>query len=364
MTFSLNRSQLAKELALLQSAAEPKGTIPVLGFIRFAIADGKAQLTASDMALTLAVEMEAAGEYRGCIPMKQLSALVKLLDEDEVKFTQKPNGRIEVKAGTSKHLLVTLPFEDFPEAETAQGATISIEAAQLLSMLNHTAFCAGQEGEGKGYIFECVSLETKEKELTLAATNSRQFGAVACGIDSDAELAALLPTRCIDGLIKLCDGEGVVVITADDNHAQFQHSNRTLTTRLVFGKFPNWRLAMPEALQHEVVIDPVKLALSLKRACVTTRESKMIRHPLNLTFTKSQLSITSSSEDGESADTLPIECASLNGSELEIRVNGEHLLSFIAHTEGKVRCQFSDARLLQLGLDGYLNYRYITMALR
>lgn len=364
MTFTLNRTQLAKELALLQSAAEAKGTIPILSFIRFDIGDGKAQLMASDQVITLAVEIEAAGEWQGCVPMRQLVTLVKLLDEDQIKFTPKTNGRIEVKASTSKHLLVTFPFDDFPEAETAEGATISVDAIRFLSMLNHTAFCAGKEGEGKGYIFECVNLEVKERELTLAATNSRQFGAVSCAVETDAEFVALLPTRCIEGLMKLCEGEGAVTITADDNHARFQHDSRTLTTRLVVGKFPNWRLVMPKTLQHEVVIDPERLSLSLKRACVTTRESKMIRHPLNLIFTKDQLAITSSSEDGESSDTLSIECASLNGNEMLVRVNGEHLLNFIAHTEGKVKCQFNDARLLQLGIESEPNYRYITMALR
>lgn len=366
-TFTIPRAALAKELSLLQSVAETKGTIPVLSFALFEVANNRARITASDMAITMTTEIECDGsDYRGCIPLKQLTALVRLFgDEEAIQFTVKANSRIEVRWGKSKHLLVTLPADEFPSSEIPTGAEVSIDAVQLLSMLERTAFCAGQPGEGLQFAFECISLEVAGKELTLAATNSRQFGATTCAIDSEAEFTALVPIRSVPALVKLCEGEGAVTITADDNHALFQCGTRALTTRLVAGIFPNWRLAMPVSLDHQLTIDPERLALSLKRACVTTREAKMIRMPLSLSFTQSLLQITSSSEDGESSDEVAINCATLNGDALPIRVNAENILNFVSHTEGQVRVQFSnEARLLQLGIEGDESYRYITMALR
>lgn len=363
--FTINRSQLAKELALLQSAAEPKGTIPILSFIKFEVADGHAQLTASDQAITLSVEIEAAGEWQGCIPMKQLVNLVRLFTEDEIKFTPKPNSRIEVKGATSKHLLVTLPVDDFPDPEAASGETITIPASQLLQALTRVAFCAGQANEGLQYVFECVVMEVVNRMLAITATNSKQLGTVSMAVDSDAQVNALVPLRAVEGLIKLCDGEGNIEFLADENHAQFKRGSQTLVTRLVVGNFPNWRLVVPDSHNYRTLLDPERLALAIKRACVTTRETKMIRHPLNLAFSKDQLSIASSSEDGESSDELPIDCAALNGDDLAIRINGEHVLKFLGNAEAKVNCQFSDdKRMLQFGLEGDASYLYITMALR
>lgn len=364
--FKVNREALARELAVLQFASERKGTIPILAFTLIQVTDGIAKLTATDTEITIATQVEAEGDpYSGCIPIKQLSSLVKLLDGETVQFTEKSNQRIEIKAGTSKHLLATFPADQFPEVENIDGEAVSIPASSLATMLRRVAFCAGKEGEGLQYVFQCLCFEIANKTLTVVATNSKQLGAMSIPITSEIIISALIPSRSVSALEKLCTVEGDVLFTASLNRAQFECNGRILATQLTVGAFPAWRMVVPELLEHQTIIDSDGLLASIKRACVTTREAKLIRHPLALSFSKKELLVTSQSEEGESTDTVPIDCTSLNGSDIAIRVNGEHFINFIARTEGQVTCAFSDdKRLIQLGIEGDDSYKYITMALR
>lgn len=364
--FQINRKLLAAELAIIQEAAEAKSLIPVLSFLLINVIDGTAHLTATDQVVAISTEVAVTGDnYSGCLPLKSLAALVRLFgDEEDVTFTPKANSRIEVKWGASKHLLPTLAADEFPDTELVSGESVTLPAATLATMLSRTAICMGTPGQGLQYVFECISFELAGKELTLAATNSRSFGAMAMAVDSDATLNALVPSTAVSAIEKLC-GEGNVTVTVDSNHARFQCGSRTLTVRLVVGQFPNWRLVVPDAHDHHTSLDPEKLAASVKRACVTTREAKMIRYPLTLQFSRESLQITTQSDNGESIDSLPIACESLNGNELSIRCNGEHLLNFISCTTGKIDCLFSDdKRMIQLGVEGDATYKYITMALK
>jgi DNA polymerase-3 subunit beta len=366
MMFTINRELLTAELAVLQAAAERKTTVPILAFVLVRVSDGLAQLTATDYDVTITTQVEAKGDpYSGCIPIKQLSSLAKLFDSETIQFTEKPNQRIEIKAGTSKHLLATFPAKDFPEVESVEGQTVTVQSDVLAQMLKRTAFCAGQEGEGQGFTFQCVNFEAENKMLTLVATNSKQLGTMSAAIDSNAEFKALIPVRAINALERLCETVGTIEFTASPNSARFQNGDRTLVARLVVGNFPKWKLVLPQSLEHQTTIDPDKLSASVKRVCVTTREAKLIRHPLTLMFSKKKLEITSQSEEGESTDTVPVDCKSLNGTDFDIRVNGEHFINFIARTEGQVSCAFGeDKRLIQLGVEGDDSYKYITMALR
>lgn len=364
--FTVNRESLADELAVIQSVAERKTTIPVLAFVLFQVSDGTAKLTATDIDVSITTQVEAVGDsYSGCIPIKQLSSLVKLLDGESIQFNEKPNQRIEIKAGSSKHVLATLPADQFPAVETATGDAVQVPAGVLGAMLRRTSFCAGQEGDGKQWVFQCVHFEVENRTLTMVATNSRQLGAAESPIDSDAKFSAMVPVKAVGTLEKLCAGSGDISFIADANRATFQSGVRTLSVRLMEGQFPAWRSILPDSLKHQTVVSPGALVASVKRACVTTREASMIRHPIALSFSKKQLQITSQSEEGESTDTIPINCESLNGSSVDVRANGEQIVNFIARTEGQITCAFNDeARLIQFGIEGDASYKYITMALR
>lgn len=364
MTFVINRKQLADELALLQVVAERKSTIPVLSTVRTIIADGMAQLTATDLDMSLSTQVPAAGEsWSGCVPSKQLYELTRLLQGEQVEFEPKDNERIQVKSGRSKHLLPTLPINQFPQLEQSQPemrqmATISGE--KLRTAIERAVACTSIKGAQMW--MHGVAFRSLNDGLYIAASNNPQTA--VSQISASLNMDLMIHAQAATALAKLL-ADGEVSLGANNNQLICVQGGRTFIARLLDAKFPDWRPLIPASFQHTVTLDPEPARQVFKLASVTAKEMALIPIPLRLTIAKDELTVeTAESERGHSSETLAIDCATLNGGKLTRGVNGQHFISFLSGEAKAVMSFNDDLRLIQLSYEGEPEYRYITMTLK
>lgn len=363
MTFIINRKQLADELALLQVVAERKSTIPVLSTVRMVVADGMVQLTATDLDMSLSTQVPAAGEsWAGCVPSKQLYELTRLFNGDTVEFSPNPQGneRLQVKWGKSKHLLPTLPVNQFPQLEQPQPKMVTISGAILRTAIERAIACTSIKGSQAW--MHGVAFRSHDGYLHIVASNNPQTAVSA--IASPLTLDLLLHVNAATALVKLLS-DGDVSMGANDNQFILTQGNRTFVSRLLDAKFPDWRPLIPASFQHTVTLDPEPSRQAFRLASVTAREMALIPIPLRLTIAKDELIVeTAESERGHSSETLVITCPTLNGERLTRGVNGQHFIGFL-DAEAKTVMSFNDdLRLIQLSYEGEPDYRYITMTLK
>lgn len=361
MTFTVNRKALADELALLQTVAERKGTIPILSTVKVEVANGLCRLVATDMEMSLSTELPAAGEaWAGCIPSKQLYELTRLFSGETIEFTPKEHERIQIKWGRSKHLLPVFPIADFPVIEQPNTTIATIAGLTLRSAIERAARCVSPDAVE--FWMQGVALRSYGDTLYIVASNSRQTAVSEIGLPLAIDV--LIPIRAAAALVKLI-GDGEITFGASANHAVFQQDKRIFNTRLLDAKFPDWRPLLPPAYDHRVVLDPEPTRQAFRLASVTARETALIPIPLRLTIKQQEMLIeTVESERGHSAEVVAIDCPTLNGHELTKGVNGQHFIGFLDSDAKAVMSFNNDLRLIQLSPEGEPGYRYITMALK
>ncbi len=361
MSFVINRKALEVELAALQAVAEKKSTIAALSTVRMIVADGMAQLTATDLDMSLSTQVPAAGEsWSGCVPSKQLYELTRLLQGEQVEFEPKDNERIQVKAGRSKHLLPTLPINQFPQLEQPQPEMVTIGGAMLRTAVERAIACTSTKGAQAW--MHGVAFRSYDSQLYIVASNNPQTAVSA--IASPLIIDLLLHVNAATALTKLL-ADGDVTIGANANQMIVTQAGRTFVSRLLDAKFPDWRPLIPATFQHTVTLDPESARQVFRLASVTAKEMALIPIPLRLTIAKDELTVeTAESERGHSSETLAINCATLNGEKLTRGVNGQHFISFLDSDTKTVMSFNNDLRLIQLSYEGEPDYRYITMTLR
>lgn len=362
--FTVNRQSLADELVLLQTAAERKTTMPELSTILFEVGEGNAKLTASDLNVTITTEIEAEGKsWSGCIPMKAIHSLIELFNSDIVEFAEK-GGRIEVKSGNSKHALPLMSADQYPVIDPVKVDTVTIDASKFAEMLSLTSFAASTERDGRSSM-EGIRIEINDGALCAVATNGKDLAWAKTSVKDDSTLAVVLPLRSLPAMLRLCANGGNLQFGANENRVFARSGKRVLTSSLMSLGYPNWQLVIPGVLKHRVEIDRSELLMGIKRATVSAREAKLVRYPMNFTFSKSGLMIEAVNEDGESFEPVKATCPTLNGSEMGIRVNAERFLTFLGKTEGAVICEFNDnSSQIQLTIADDPDYKYITMPLK
>lgn len=357
--FKVNRKALETELALLQTVAEKKGTMPILSTVLFSFDGEMLTLTGTDVDTTLVTTIPASGEeWSGCIPSRQLYDLSRLLYGDEINFVP-GDGRVTIKLGRSSHKLPSFSVSDFPLPKVPQVEFVALNGAKLSKAIERALRCV--TSDAKEHWMQGVSLRSHDGNLSVTATNSRHLASTA--IETALNVDLLLPVKAATALVKFLDGE--TEAGASENQVIFRQGAKTFTARLMDAKFPDWRPLVPGHFKHTLFLDPETSQQAFRLVSVTARETAMIALPFRLSVNSSEMEIqTEETERGKSSETITIDCPTLNGNTLSRGVNGQHFITFFDEDQKTVMSFNDDMRIIQLTYEGDPDYRYITMALK
>lgn len=331
MEFKVDREALVKELGIIRVAVEKKTTIPVLAFVLFDVSGGTLNITGTDCDVTIITSVEAKGDEGSfCVPAFQLFDLLRLLTENEVKFTLDKNERVKIECGRSRHSLPTLKADQFPAVDqTKEGEKISVPAETLRGMVK--AAMLAISADPNEHRPHCISLQffAKDGTLEINATTEKHFICTALAVPEKSSFDVLLPRRAAQVLIAFAES-GNIEAEVSEAHAVFTANGRTFIARLGIGKFVEWRVIVPDVDGHKARIPIDQLRLALRRATVTSEEAQLIRAPLSCEFSKTSLTIESrETKSGKSVEPLDADCPSMNGDTQTRGVHGTQLLDFL-----------------------------------
>lgn len=362
----INRESLARELLFLQKAFERKNTIPMLATVLCEFKDGALKLTATDLDLRLTSELSADGNESAslCLPGRDLTTIVSMFSSDDVAISPATaNGRWEIVSGRSRHVLPSWESKHFPDpVTTSDSTTYLINAQSFRLMLQRTAFAVDTQ-EGR-YNLQGVNLSTKDNRLRAVGTNGAQCAVAELPVDDLGELDFVLPSRSTDSAIDILDAEGDVELRISENIAQIMAGSRTLSSRLIEGKFPKWESFIPSTFPHSAQINPSSLKDAMRRALVTSQEFAFVRKPIKFVISKDEIMIQSREGDkGHSFEPVAISCPTMNGDTTAIGINAQNVLDFLNQAKGRsITMAFGEeGKPVLLTIDEDPNYRFLTV---
>ena len=138
-------------------------------------------------------------------------------------------------------------------------------------------------------------------------------------------MTTIVPTRAIQLIERALDNDDETVdVAARSNDLLMRTSKAVIYTRLVEGRYPNWRQVFPtreSAVQLDVTVGPIFSALR-QAAIVTDHESRGIR----FTFADGTLKLdASTAEIGESHIEMPI---AYDGDPITLTMDHRYLSDF------------------------------------
>lgn len=340
--FTVNRKALLNELALLQTVAESKTTMPVLSFVLFGLVGNVLTLTATNVDVSITTEIEAEGDsWGGCLPSAQLYALVKLLNEETITFTPK-DGPMQVKAGRSKHLIPVMSIDNFPQIESLNNENaVELNLPLLISMIEATAFTAlpiADHLKPADIKYTGLSLRKLDGRLEVMASCKGVTG-IAEAVSDVTDFAVLLPRQAASALRRL-EGE-TVTVRHSENLVQFVSGPRTITARQLMGQFPQWRQFVPE-FPWAVSVSTGELQAAIKRATVTMGVDNAVGYePMRATFSRESLLIeTRGGDKGKSEEFVNVQ-SNLNGDSLPIGFINGQVLDVLSKCGESVTCHLA-----------------------
>lgn len=345
MKFSLNRELLLKPLLLVSGAVERKSTLPILGNILFDVSGRSLTLTATDLELEMVSYTEIdnfADDGKITIPARKLLDICKSLPENSsLTFESEENG-IKISTGRSKYSLSTLPATDFPNIEEWKGdVEFKLLKSNLLKLIESTHF--SMANQDVRYYLNGMSIETEGHEIRSVATDGHRLA--ICKI-SDAALnlparQVIVPRKGILEIIRLLNPvDEDIQVYLGSNHIRIIDREFSFTSKLVDGRFPDYRRVLPRNGDKVLQADKDQLRQVLSRASILSNEKfKGVR----LNFSPTELKITANNPEQEQAEEV-IEI-DFPYEELEIGFNVSYVLDVLnAVKDSKVKFTLADAQ--------------------
>src|SRR5436189_1266015 len=327
-----SRDVLSRALGIVSRGVSTRTSVQILAGILLEAEDGKLQLAATDMELSLRTSLDAKVEADGSVvvPGRLLLDLARLLPESEVTLEHKlEEAVVEVRCGSATYRLHTYNAEDFPRLPDTEGVDLhDIDRERLLETVSRVSRAASRDESRP--VLTGVLVRFEPGKLGMAATDAYRLSVKETAVEAAGpELAAIVPARALTELARVAAEADKLTLGVHENQVGFGTGDAWLTTRRIDGQFPNYKQLVPEAFEHEVSIGREELLDVVRRVSVMAQRNS----PLRLRFGESELNVSAQTQDvGEAREALPV---AFNAEPLEIGFNAEFLRDGVESIAGE-----------------------------
>ncbi len=303
MNIKIERSKLLPTLSLVSSVVERRQTLPILANLFFHLENSRLTLVGTDLEVEISESIEGVEGTDGTftVSSRKLLDISKMLPES-AKISLKTDGEKAIMtSGKSRYTLKTLPAEDYPRIESGNWEErFKIKQLSLKGLLAKTSFAMAVQDVR--YYLNGVLFEIGKGRLRAIATDGHRLAQSEEEIDNSNNdvRQVIVPRKAITEIGRFLDGddESEILIEVSKNHLRLSRGETTLITKLIDGKFPEFKGVLETELNVLIEVDRSELIETLTRAAVlTTDRFKGVK----LRLEKGKMSVTANNPEQEEA---------------------------------------------------------------
>lgn len=234
--------------------------------------------------------------------------------------------RLLVRSGRSRFSLSTLPASDFPNLDDWQSEVeFTLPQATLKRLIESTQFSMAHQDVR--YYLNGMLFETENTELRTVATDGHRLA--VCAMDIGQSLpghSVIVPRKGVIELMRLLDGSGesLLQLQIGSNNLRAHVGDFIFTSKLVDGRFPDYRRVLPKNPTKTVIAGCDILKQAFSRAAILSNEKF---RGVRINLTNGQLKITANNPEQEEAEEIVD--VQYQGEEMEIGFNVSYLLDVL-----------------------------------
>lgn len=350
MKFSCATHDLLSGLQLVSRAISSQQALPILGNILFKAEGGTCTVSATDLELSIVTSFPATIESEGAItiPAKAILNFAQYNNDAEVTLETTEGTQLKCSSAKSKTALSGERAGDYPAIPTVENKTsFALDAASLLEALHLVTFTSARTSLRP--VLSGVYLRTEGEEFILVATDSYRLSEYKIKARAEGgDISCIIPVKVLDELKTILASkkpakrtpteedakEGTreeaipVHVTLGAQQIEITVGNTRLLSRLIEGKFPDYRQIIPKEAGTKTLIPTRELSVAAKRMHYFAKE---MNNSLTFSIRQSDVLVqTPQTQLGRDEATLSCETTGADG---KIALSSSYLLDFLAHID-------------------------------
>ncbi len=331
MKLTVTQENLSRALSTVSRVASSRASLPILSNVLLKTADNKLTIAATnlDIAVTEMIGAKVAQEGSITVPARLMQDFVGSLPSGNLELEVDDN-KLSLKADRFDSTINGVAADDFPVMPTIDGgSTIVLPSSEVKQTLHQVLFAASSD-EARP-VLTGVYLHGEDGQIFVAATDSYRLAEKKITKSAD-DMSLLLPAQSLQELLRaLKDDDSTVSITYDEQQARFSVSGVEIVTRLVDGKYPDYKKLLPSQFETTASLSKKSLNEITKVSSLFAREAAG-SITLSIDEEKKEVSIRSiASQIGENTATAEAE---VKGS-ATITMNSRYILDALQAFDGE-----------------------------
>lgn len=369
MKVNCNARKLTDAFMLAASVAPLRSPKEILRNVKLTATEGGIRLSATDCEVAIEVriteDIEVLQTGVVLLPVGKTSAILRE-NTDETITIETHDSKAIIRASRSKFQLLTESPDEFPMFDSHIGAAYHELPARALAMMLHRTVYATDDDSSR-YSLGGVNIEADQTTLIAVGTDGRRMAtcsapATSVGDHAIAEAKVIIPTRSCKLIERALNlrGDDLVRITASMNDVVVETDQCVIYSRIVEGRYPNWRQVLPSRKEYSTIqVFNGSFLAAVKQASIATSQDSQ---SIDLTFSEGEIRIESNTAEVGEASVTMIASTDLDGEPFTLKVDNRFLREFcgVLDLEASVQIEVSDpASPMLLSTDD--GYRYVVM---
>ena len=360
------RDTLLKSLTTVAGIVERRHTMPILANVLIQRQGNQLSFIATDneVQITTHAECGPGDDHATTVAARKLLDILRALpDGVEVDLTHRDN-KMTVTAGKSRFALQTLPAADFPTVAQpdAWSVTLTLPQKTLRHLLGMVHFSMAVQDIR--YYLNGMLLVFQPGEVTAVTTDGHRLSlySLAAELAPSEPTDIIVPRKTVLELMRLLDdSDEPVEIQVATNQVRFRFGQIEFLSKLVEGKFPDFRRVIPAPQTASIDLDREAWLRSLQRIAILTTDKL---NGVRLQLADGVLKLSAHNTEQEEA----VEEIELDGEhgELDLGFNVTYLIDVLSNLKDPtVRCYLGDANSSSLlTLPDNDRFKYVVMPMR
>ena len=330
MIFICEKQKLQEGISIVQKAITGKSTMSVLEGIYINANKEGLTLIGSDMDVSIETKVEADVINEGSIVIdaKIFGEIIRKLPNSDIKIETLENDTVQIICEKSVFNVVYMNADEFPELpQINQDMKVEVPQNILKNMIKGTSFAIAQDETRP--ILQGVLFEVKDKTLNLVALDGYRLAIRSEYLDSEIDIEKVIPGKTLNEVSKILeDTNDIVEINFTNNHILFNLNKTRIISRLLEGKYVNYKSLLPQEHKLTVTVKKQDLQNGIERASLMAKDGN--NNLIKLDIQDEAVIITSNSQLGKVREEVLI---NLQGDKIQIAFNSRYLIDVLKNFE-------------------------------
>ncbi len=278
MKFSISTEQLKKWLEIVNHATASVTTTPILENILIKVNYQNIVLTSNNLEMAIEyviyddINIETEGSF--CIPSKLFTNYMNLVTDDEVKIELLNDESIKISTGSWKLKLKWVEADEFPLIPSIkEEISLDVSGKIIKKSIDKTLFSSAEWNIRPTLAWLYVNI--KNNEVIFASTDSFRLSEYKTILNDsvNTDFSQIIPSKTCNQIKSIIDDSEDVKVVSWDNQIAFITGNIKIFSRLLNGKFPDYKWFFPNSYTTKAEVNRIDLIGALRKINLVSKEN-------------------------------------------------------------------------------------------